>query len=56
MTFKKLLELIEEMSDDEKEQEVKVLLYDEFTTISMQSVLTHSDNEEELPVGTIYLA
>lgn len=53
MTYSKLLELIETMSDEQKEMEVIISVEGEYHTPVLMTQLTHNDDEEEdaLPVG-----
>ena len=56
MTFQKLLEIIEEMTDEEKAQEITVNAGGEHWPMSLVSVVTHSDNEDSFAVGTIIIS
>jgi len=56
MNYKQLLEIIEEMDAKEQEQEILVSVADEYMPISIVSVITHSDNEEAYPAGTVILS
>ena len=50
MTYAKLLELIEEMTDEEKQQQVVVALDSTFHQITASMVVNHVDDEEELQI------
>lgn len=53
MTYAKLLELIETMSDEQKEMQVIFSVDSDYLTPVLMTQLTHNDDGEEdaLPVG-----
>jgi hypothetical protein len=57
MTFSKLLEIIEAMSDEQKDMEVVLLFEGTYVMPSMASeiIFNEAEGEDEYPLGQVFL-